>query len=108
MQRIDRTQLYLDFGTQESPPKVGRGEDRRKNFSLFIWWIDRYAWPEEVAALILGVHVESIRRWGRLRCVPRHAAMAIDQAIRGPIVQGGLWRGAIAWRHDWREPRRAP
>jgi len=102
MQGTGNAQLFLDFSPANAAPEIGRGDDRRKNFLLFVWWMARFSWPDEVAALILGVHTESIRRWGRLRAVPRHAAMAIDQSVRGPIVQGALWRGPSAWRHDWR------
>lgn len=102
MQGIDSRQISFDFRAATGAPEVGQGFDARKNFLLFVWWAARFCYPPPVIALILGVDVRTVNRWRRLRRVPRSIAMHIDPAVRGPIVQFSTWRGAVAWRWDWR------
>jgi len=87
---IDTPQYFLDFSDKCAPPSIGDGSDTQKNFSLLDWWMRRNGWQLAVAALILGCEVRSLRRWYKLKRVPRSVAMHIDQSIRGPIVTPSL------------------
>lgn len=85
-----------------SVPQVGAGDDARANFELLTWWWERQDAPPRLRAAVLGVHINTIRRWMRAKRAPATSALLVDQLVRGPILAAAHWRGSLAVRNDWR------
>lgn len=68
--------------------------------TMYIKWFAIHSHNLEVIAKTSGVTVQTVRRWQRLRKLPRPMAVMVDQIVNGPIVRMNLMRGISAIRAD--------
>lgn len=68
--------------------------------AMYLRWFVVHSYNLEVIARTSGVTIQTVRKWHRLRKLPRPMAVMVDQVLSGPIVQMNLMRGISAIRPD--------